>query len=164
MVALNISRTIHRAIRAFYLRHEIKKIETGSYIIGKQIFDLPSSYKIKYNLLRDKYQITTLYNWNKVIKADWTNERKYNLDKYRCTDFAVSFKARMADEFGLNVGMVVTPSTVDSIGHSFNCIVIYDESLPVLKYYMKWFEPQNDKWVEAQPGSIYDLSNARIWF
>lgn len=155
---MNIRRLIDRAVRAFYLRHEVERVSLTGFLIGEQLFNHGG---LTYKLLRDKYQTTTQADWDKVIKADWTNERKYNLDKYRCTDFAVSFKARMADEFGLNVGIVVTVGDADFPAHAFNCIVVWDGELaPGLS--LRWFEPQTDTWVV--PVDLHALRSPEVWF
>ena len=88
--------------------------------------------------------------WEKVIRVDWTNTRKYSLKDYRCTNFAWSFKARVFDIFGLSCGWVLTAK------HSFNVIYFADGT-------WAFFEPQNDRFVEIGSG-IYDMARATVMY
>ena len=110
--------------------------------ISKTIVDLknsgkmPQSSKMEIKILDSKFWACNESDWKKIIKYDWTNEKKYVTEQYDCDNFAFNFKARVARKFGVNsVGLVIDYSG----GHAYNLIVFSDGT-------WKIFEPQSDGW------------------
>jgi len=102
--------------------------------------DYANKKDIRYDMeilpLDNKYLITNQADMKKIIKWDWTDNKKYISEKYDCDNFAFSFKAMVDRKFGVNnVGLVIDYSS----GHAYNIIVFNDGIV-------KLFEPQTDKW------------------
>lgn len=98
-----------------------------------------------------KFRYTDLETWKKIIDTDWANWMIYRKEFYDCDNFAMSFKARMAEVWGINgvaiaLGWVYDAKSGEEVGyHAFNVIIVQEEGNPVLYIY----EPQNDglaKW------------------
>ena len=119
-----------------------------TYIIGP-IFNSVSGLKTK--PLDQRYWTCSKEDFDKIIDADWVNEKKYIKERFDCDDFAIQLKARFSAIFGLNnVALVINKS------HVFNLIFFSDSTY-------KFFEPQNDAWVTKTTGK-YSLTNALIIF
>jgi hypothetical protein len=87
--------------------------------------------------LDGNYYTVDMETFKKIVEWDWTDTRKYVLDRFDCDKFAIYFKARMAIDFGVNaVGVVLDYSA----GHAYNLVILRDAQG------VKWllYEPQND--------------------
>jgi hypothetical protein len=119
-----------------------------TYIIGP-IFNSVTGLKTR--PLDRRYWTCSEEDFNKIIKADWIDEKKHLENRFDCDDFAIQLKARLSAIFGLNnVALVINKS------HVFNLIFFSDSTY-------KFFEPQNDAWVIKMTGK-YTLTNALIIF
>ena len=86
------------------------------------------------------------------IKHEWGDARQYVKQKYDCEQFAFRFKA-LADQHGFNnVGIV------DDFGgdHMYNIVVFPGPQDPVL------IEPQQDRFLQPEPGTLHDFQKARV--
>ena len=94
---------------------------------------------MKFMPLDGKYFICDEKAMKAIIDWDWTDNKKYVIDKYDCENFAFSFKAMVDKRFGLNnVGLVIDYSG----SHAYNIIVFKNGSVKI-------FEPQSDRWAKA---------------
>ena len=98
-----------------------------------------------------KYWVCDREEFNKIVKWDWTDNKKYVAEKYDCDNFAFSFKAMVDRRFGVNnVGLVIDYSG----GHAYNIIVFNDGTV-------RLFEPQTDKWPRLGTG-MYKFEEGKI--
>ena len=90
-------------------------------------------------------------DWLKIIDNDWLNRKGYQADEFDCDDFAIAFKARMSEKYGLNaVALIISYPP----GHAYNIICPID-CLPIV------FEPQTDELVTLGEG-IYGIDSGFI--
>jgi hypothetical protein len=83
------------------------------------------------------YYTTDMETFKKVVEWDWTDTRKYVLNRFDCDKFAMYFKSRMAVDFHINaIGVILDYSA----GHAYNLVILKDSQ--GVRYYL--FEPQND--------------------
>jgi len=102
--------------------------------VYKRVDQLPGVKK--WLRLDGKYYTTDRKTLERLIKWDWTDTKKYELDRFDCDKFAFYFKARMALDFGINaIGVVLDYSAA----HAYNLLLPNDVDQPLI------FEPQNDK-------------------
>ena len=101
--------------------------------------EIPTFGPEHYLPLDGRYYVPTLETFKKMVEWDWTDAKKYELDRFDCDKYAVTFKARMAFEFGVNsIGVVVDYDG----GHAYNVVVVWNEEKNM---YDAWlFEPQTD--------------------
>jgi len=98
------------------------------------------------------YYTVGMETFKKIVSWDWTDTRKYVLDRFDCDKFAIYFKSRMAVDFGINsVGVILDYSA----GHAYNLVILKDSQG------VKWmlFEPQNDSifTYEGRDKSFYTM-------
>lgn len=110
----------------------INKIYVSWDWIQARVKSLP---KYSYWLLLDgRFHTCTVEDFNKIIRWDWSNVKKYVLDVFDCDDFGMYFKVRVALNFGVNaVAYVIDYGS----GHAYNIIFPYDSD-PLI------YEPQAD--------------------
>lgn len=69
-----------------------------------------------------KYWTCTKQDFQKILKWDSTNKKKYIPEQYDCDNFAMSFKSRVARYFHLNnVGLVIDMSSA----HAYNITFLF---------------------------------------
>ena len=102
-----------------------------------------------------KYRVLRRADWDEVLAATDTDAEQYVSEWYDCDDFAVSFKAEVAEKYGINgVGIVLDYA----MGHAYNAVFVYNEDGSVSA---EMVEPQNDNWGvgpqdgDAHPGEVY---------
>jgi hypothetical protein len=105
------------------------------------------------------YYAVDLETFKKVVDWDWTDARKYVLDRFDCDKFALYFKSRVAIDFGINaIGVVLDYSA----GHAYNLVITKDAAGKV-----EWrlFEPQTDKLFkfEERDKNLYRME-PRSWY
>lgn len=121
---------------AWGLHHNITRVEIQ-----------PSHFlPITWHYLDRHYWSCSWADWLKIIDNDWLNRRGYQGEEFDCDDYAIAFKARMSERYGLNaVALIIDMSSVvlDANGrwvsrpHAYNVIFPSDGD-PIA------FEPQND--------------------
>jgi len=116
-------------------------------IVGQEMVrkfqDIPSiSYSDR------QYYSIPLAKWKEIIDVDWTNHKKYIVDRFDCDNFAFYFASSMAMQFGLNTCGVAYGKMGDE-GHAFNVIYATDG--------IKILEPQTDDWVDYTGGNSVTL-------
>jgi len=85
--------------------------------------------------------------WEQLIEYDWTDKKKYLVDRYDCDNFAGSFQARMTETYGLNTAGRLYCKVYDKdtgvivSGHVAVLIVDKDKRVFLM-------ESQNDKTLE----------------
>lgn len=88
--------------------------------------------------LDGNYYTVDMETFKKIVEWDWTDTRKYVLDRFDCDKFALYFKSRMAIDFGINaVGVILDYSA----GHAYNLVILRDAQ--GVKWYL--YEPQLDR-------------------
>ena len=100
------------------------------------------------------YYTTDLDTWRKIIEWDWSDTRRYVIDRFDCNSFAMYFKTRVALDFGLNAVAVVLDY---SAGHAYNIIVFYSKSASRFSWLL--YEPQTDALFrfEERDRSLYGM-------
>jgi hypothetical protein len=105
------------------------------------------------------YYTVDLETFRKIIDWDWTDTRRYVLDKFDCDKFAIYFKSRMAIDFGVNaVGVVLDYSA----GHAYNLVILRNEKVDWFLYEPQTdalfrFEERDTRLYSMNPGSWYLL-------
>lgn len=85
--------------------------------------------------LDGQYRLTDQNNFLNIVSWDWIDSRPYITDIFDCENYAMSFKARVDEYFGLNqVGIVIDYKSM----HAYNLVVFPDSNIMLL-------EPQSDK-------------------
>lgn len=112
----------------------------------------------------EKYYVIDWEIMKEIIKYDWIDKKKYVKDRYDCDDFANSFKARMAEIYGINsvatAGgiMLYSKNTNQKLGyHRANLILTTEDN--VSRAYI--FEPMNDKFCLIERGKPIIIGNWR---
>ena len=123
--------------------------------VNKQfVQDLISGLGVDSMILDGKYYMANESNMLNVIAWDWTEKKKFILDRYDCDDFAFTFKANVNRYYDLNqVGVVVDWSS----RHAYNIILFPNRNI--------WlFEPQTDSFffVSERKKFLYSLEDAVI--
>tara|TARA_B100000949_G_C14182987_1_gene408320 strand:+ start:179 stop:661 length:483 start_codon:yes stop_codon:yes gene_type:complete len=141
----NLIDTLQDCLDFFKLPDIQYEEQTGFFVrssINKTLMELKNSGQISHTAkmeikaLDSKFWTCNEADWKKIIKWDWTDEKRYVAEQYDCDNFAFNFKARVARKFGVNsVGLVIDYSGK----HAYNLIVFSDGT-------WKIFEPQSDKW------------------
>jgi hypothetical protein len=85
--------------------------------------------------LDGQYRLTDQNNFLNIVSWDWIDSRQYVTDVFDCENYAIAFKSRIDEYFGLNqVGIVIDYKSM----HGYNLVVFPDANVMLL-------EPQNDK-------------------
>jgi hypothetical protein len=85
--------------------------------------------------LDSQYRLTDQNNFLNIVSWDWIDSRQYIKDVFDCENYAIAFKSRIDEYFGLNqVGIVIDYRSM----HGYNLVVFPDSNIMLL-------EPQNDK-------------------
>lgn len=132
-------------VRALILGLMSKKTElTAAQIVQSLvIFQNGNKGLVQRYVLDGRYWTVDKNTFEAMVKAGWVWHRRYLTDRYDCDDFAVGFKARMAEVFGVNaVGIVVDYGAK----HAYNMVILSDGTI-------EGFEPQAGLW--CQLGSEY---------
>jgi len=94
------------------------------------------------------YYYVTIEEMRDIIKYDWTDKKEYLKEKFDCDDFALVFKAHLAERFNINAVGLARGVKIDSIStgepkgyHRAN--IFFADDNGVIKLY--FFEPQTDK-------------------
>ena len=102
-----------------------------------------------------QYRVLPRDAWDEVLGKTDTDAEQYVSEWYDCDDFAVSFKAEVAEKYGVNgVGIVLDYQ----MGHAYNAVFVVDDGGRVTA---EMVEPQNDNWGvgpqdgDAHPGLVY---------
>ena len=102
------------------------------------------------------YYTTDLETFKKIVEWDWTDTRKYLIDKFDCDKFAFYFKSRITIDFHVNaVGVILDYSA----GHAYNLVIIKDPSIGKTSWYL--LEPQSDSifTYEQRDKRLYTMEN-----
>ena len=109
-----------------------------------------------YAILYDgKYHVPRKDALIQFIRDNWLDKRRWLEDVYDCDNFALSFKAYLAEiglinACGFAVGEVRDAKTNQLLGyHAFNVLSFYDETGEVK---LVMFEPQTDEIAEIKDG------------
>jgi len=95
-----------------------------------------------------KYRTTDIETFERIIKLDWVDTKKYIKDFFDCDDFALAFKSHMSEIYKINAVMVCigemrNKNTNALIGyHAYNRFI--DKHLKLFL-----FEPQTDQLSES---------------
>jgi len=113
-----------------------------------------------------KYYIVDWEVMKNIIKYDWTDKKKYLVDRRDCDDFANAFKSNLSAIYGINsVGLArnvkvrIIPRKKD-VWHRCNLILATKNN--VLKAFA--FEAQNDKFQEVKKGVPVIMGNWKYRF
>lgn len=106
--------------------------------VMKRLEKLPNWQWWKWFPLDGKYYTASLQDWTKMAKWDITNYLPYVADKFDCDKYAMMFKARMAEFFGVNAVAVVVDYDA---GHAYNLVFPADIDEPLI------YEPQTDQFI-----------------
>lgn len=105
----------------------------------------------KVKILDLYYRVVDLETWKKIIQSDTLNlTKKWHKDVFDCDDFAIVFKAHVAEFYEINsvgvaIGRVYDANTLEFIGyHAYNVIIVRDDDCNVYLY-----EPQTDGLAKA---------------
>lgn len=113
--------------------------------VERLVAKLPNFRYDRWLRLDIAYYGVDLETFMKIVVWDWTDTKKYILDKFDCDKYAIYFKARMALDFGINaLGVVLDYSS----GHAYNVVIFTDVDEPIL------FEPQNDKLIKVDERNL----------
>jgi len=154
----SLSRHTRRAVKLFRLKRLINPVQVSGEFVENSLraFSLyhQTNYtsdlnamglQIKRHHLDSKFWTCSESHFQRIVAFNTINLRRYKADRYDCDNFAFSFKAEVAMDFGLNnVGIVVDHTG----GHAYNIVVFSNGSV-------KLFEPQNDSWVEPASSKPY---------
>ena len=100
---------------------------------------------------RDYYYVT-IEEMKDIILHDWVDKKKYLKEKFDCDDFALVFKAHLAERFNINaVGLarsikISDANTGEHIGYHRANVFFADDNGVIKLYFL---EPQTDKMVEV---------------
>jgi hypothetical protein len=116
----------------------VNRVALSEQELQSVISDLRSRGGLQGWLRLDKtYYATDLDTFRRIVEWDWTDTRKYLVDRFDCDEFAMYFKARVSIDFGINaIGVVVDYSA----GHAYNIVIIKDRQ--GVRWYL--YEPQTD--------------------
>ena len=105
----------------------------------------------------NKYWSLPTWIWKNIIEKTKVDRKTYTGDFFDCDDFAVLFRAKCTDTFGVNgVGIVVDYSG----GHAYNLILARERG----QIAIKWLEPQNDVIMdELGESKLYKGTNGFIF-
>jgi len=110
------------------------------------------------------YYYLTIQEMKDIIEFDWTDQKVYVKERYDCDDFALTFKAHLAERFNINSIAWARSielkdiETGEHIGwHRANVFLASDND--VMKLY--FLEPQTDKVVEVK--DYNELINLTGW-
>lgn len=110
-----------------------------------------------------KYHIAPWVDWQKIINAEWVNEREYIADTFDCDNYSFYFAANVAYLFNLNsagvaYGSIYEKDTGKYINrHAFNMIVAFlDGKLGLFAY-----EPKKDYSCQVIKGQPIIMGNWR---
>jgi len=132
----------------------INPIKVPSYEIEKF---LQTKIQAKNVTLSDgKYWLIPFYQWKEIIKVDWTDKKKYLVDRYDCDNFAFTFASRASEVFDINSagvvhGHVYNKDTGKWIGgHFWNAIITKEGG----SFNLYFYEPINDNYTLYTGGKI----------
>lgn len=126
--------------------------QKGAAFIVDALAKLPNYRDGMFHLhLDSRYWVCGKEDFLKIVKWDWTNEKRYIQNQYDCENFAFYFKASVNRHFGLNnVGFVLDTSSA----HAYNIVVFSNGTAEI-------FEPQNDSWPRIGQ-RIYKFKEGKI--
>lgn len=135
----------------------IKMLKSAFHLKPKQHFAHELNVLLKDKVPSRSFSDSIYYaidweTWKSIIEVDWTDKKKYLIDKWDCDNFAFAFAARMSEIYDLNTAGVVYGTLFDDVGkkiggHAFNVIVSHDES----GMHVHWYEPMKDLWTNKTP-------------
>jgi len=116
----------------------------------------------------EKYAIIKWSDWLEIIRADWTDHRKWIRDTFDCDNFSLAFLSHNAEMFRVNSAGVASGQIYDKNtgkligGHWWTAIVAYDGGKLCLFFY----EPITDEWVKYSGKEIImgDWKYQPNWF
>ena len=100
------------------------------------------------------YWMTDQNNFLNIVYWDWVDTREYIVDRWDCDNYALAFKSRIEQYFGLNqVGLVLDWES----RHAYN-LVIFPDGIVML------FEPQQDSlfFISERNRKFYSLNEAVV--
>ena len=114
-----------------------RTVYTNEYITERLNNQIPNLYKGGWrHVLDSRYWTVDKTTFEAMVKSGWSWRRSYLAEKFDCDDFAVAFKGRMAELFGINsVGIMIDWSSK----HAYNILILDDGSVHA-------FEPQAGLW------------------
>jgi len=116
-----------------------KVVEVDTDWIAQRLQKLPNWQWWRWLPLDGKWYTAKLSDWGMMAHWDVTNYLPYVADRFDCDKYALLFKARMAQFFGVNAVAVVLDYDA---GHAYNLIFPADTDEPLI------YEPQNDKFIQ----------------
>lgn len=134
--------------------YKIKYTKVGKVELEKFISKITGIKTDSISMQDQQYFLTEWSTWKKIINYDWLDKKQYISDQFDCDNFADSFKARMAEIYGLNTAgrfsnYLYNKITGKEIGaHRANIIVALEKN--ALVAYM--YEPMNDGFCKIEVG------------
>lgn len=150
---LNIALAKLEKIKSFYIppfKPPVKQVDVDW--IANRLVKLPNWDWKKWFPLDGKYYTTPLQWFAKIANWDITNYMPYVVDRFDCDKYALLFKARMAQFFGINAVAVVLDYDA---GHGYNLVFPEDMDEPLI------YEPQTDQFIQISKRNtmFYTLGN-----
>ena len=118
----------------------VTKMITKSELSGLLQFVLPG---VPMLLNDEKYAVTSIFTWEKIIALDWTARKKYVTDTFDCDNFSDTFRAHAAEIYNLNSAggfhciVQADNGTVNKTGHRAVLICALDENNQLALYAME---------------------------
>lgn len=106
--------------------------------VAQRLERLPNWSWWRWLPLDGKYYAVHLEDWTRMARWDVTNYLPYVRDRFDCDKYALLFKARMAEFFGVNTVAVVLDYDA---GHAYNLVFPLDMDEPLI------YEPQTDSFI-----------------
>jgi hypothetical protein len=142
-------------LQSWAARIQIRPQILSSFDVGTLLYTAGIRGEMTYTLLDGQYWALTVPDLERVLKHDWTHRWKWLKSRRDCDDFAVYFKARMSEWFGVTaVGIVIDNSS----NHVYNVIITANPGgAPGILY----FEPQTGEFVVPRR-DLYLLERGQI--
>ena len=108
----------------------VTKMITKSELSGLLQFVLPG---VPMLLNDEKYAVTSIFTWEKIIALDWTARKKYITVTFDCDNFSDTFRAHAAEIYNLKSAgafhctVQADNGTVNKTGHRAVLICALDE-------------------------------------
>lgn len=113
-------------------------IPVGEQTLINAVKSIPNIDKNFWLRLDGRYYTVDIDDFKKIIKWDWTDNKKYLYDLFDCDKFAMYFKARMAIMFHINLIALVLDY---SSQHAYNIVFPFEDGRITAYIY----EPQTDE-------------------
>jgi len=130
---------------------------------AKMLDVLTKTFPNKQIILNDeKYYLTNINTWRKIIKFDWTAMKKYLVDRYDCDNYSDAFRAHASELYGLNSAgrmscSVKVSATGEIIPHRAVMIVALDNHDEIGLWA---YESQNEGLCKVEAGGEIDIANS----